>query len=88
MMVLSSPIYGSEIQPAQSAPVPAEALRLGNQTVSFVMPGHSRQKDGVASAYVPGIHVLLNLKRENTWMAGTSSAKTRFTLLPGHDELG
>ena len=22
-----------------------------------------------------------------TWMAGTSSAKTRFALLPGHDEI-
>jgi hypothetical protein len=32
---------------------------------------------------VPGIHVLLLLRK--TWMAGTSSAKTRFALLPGHD---
>ena len=32
---------------------------------SFVMPGHSRPKDGVATlAYVPGIHALLG-KRED-----------------------
>jgi hypothetical protein len=31
---------------------------------------------------VPGIHVLDVVK---TWMAETSSAKTRFALLPGHD---
>jgi hypothetical protein len=37
----------------------------------FVMPG-----------LVPGIHVLPARK---TSMAGTSSAKTRFALLPGHD---
>jgi hypothetical protein len=35
---------------------------------------------------VPGIHVFLTLAVK-TWMAGTSSAKTRFALLPGHDEL-
>jgi hypothetical protein len=39
----------------------------------FVVPG-----------LVPGIHVLLG-RKEKTWMAGTSSAKTRFALLPGHD---
>jgi hypothetical protein len=39
----------------------------------FVMPG-----------LVPGIHVFLCVK---TWMAGSSSAKTRFALLPGHDEI-
>jgi hypothetical protein len=33
---------------------------------------------------VPAIHVIGG--RENrTWMPGTSSAKTRFALLPGHD---
>jgi hypothetical protein len=42
-----------------------------------VMPGHSRQKDGVASARLcPGIHVLTAAK---TWMAGTH-AKPRFAL--------
>src|SRR5438034_8146704 len=34
---------------------------------------------------VPGIHVFCARARK-TWMAGTSSAKTRFALLPGHDE--
>jgi len=43
--------------------------------VTFVMPG-----------LVPGIHVFAEFKQEKTWMAGTSSAKTRFALLPGHDE--
>ena len=32
----------------------------------------------------PGIHVLFVAATK--WMAGTSSAKTRFALLPGHDE--
>jgi hypothetical protein len=27
------------------------------------------------------------LSEARTWMPGTSSAKTRFALLPGHDEL-
>jgi hypothetical protein len=35
---------------------------------------------------VPGIHVFKALARERTWMAGTSSAKTRFALLPGHHD--
>jgi hypothetical protein len=33
---------------------------------------------------VPGIHVFVGVTKK-TWMAGTSSAKTRFALLPGHD---
>jgi len=33
---------------------------------------------------VPGIHVYRRLV--NAWMAGTSSAKMRFALLPGHDD--
>ena len=36
---------------------------------------------------VPGIHVFTAVGRK-AWMAGTSSAKTRFALLPGHDGLG
>jgi hypothetical protein len=35
----------------------------------------------------PGIHAFLAPDEEKTWMAGSSSAKTRFALLPGHDEL-
>jgi hypothetical protein len=35
---------------------------------------------------VPGIRVLTAFRQEKTWMAGKSSAKTRFALLPGHDE--
>src|SRR5882762_6353500 len=35
---------------------------------------------------VPGIHVLLQNKRKS-WMAGSSCAKTRFALLPGHDDV-
>jgi hypothetical protein len=34
---------------------------------------------------VQGIHVFF-LGATKTWMAGTYSAKTRFALLPGHDE--
>ena len=30
---------------------------------------------------VPGIHVLLNFKREKTWMAGTSPAMTKVGLV-------
>jgi hypothetical protein len=41
---------------------------------------------------VPAIHVLLAAQRndmdaQKTWILGTSSAKTRFALLSGHDEL-
>jgi hypothetical protein len=52
------------------------------------MPGHSRPKDGVASARLrPGIHVFdYRVWTTKTWMARTSSAKTRFALLPGHDD--
>jgi hypothetical protein len=35
---------------------------------------------------VPGIHVFSPYDA-NTWMAGTSSAKTRFALLPGPDNV-
>jgi hypothetical protein len=35
----------------------------------------------------PAIHVFEEPGKK-TWMPGTSSAKTRFTLLPGHDEFG
>jgi hypothetical protein len=46
---------------------------------SFVMPGHSRSKNGVASlAYVPGIHVLLC--REPKDVDGRDK--------PGHDARG
>ena len=38
-----------------------------------------------AHAIVPGMTVLAALEQE-TRMAGTSSAKTRFALLPGHEE--
>jgi len=42
------------------------------------MPGHSRQKDGVASlAYVPGIHVFLIAKQ------GVDGRDK-----PGHDSIG
>jgi TctA family transporter len=34
---------------------------------------------------VPGIHVFTFFSAVKAWMAGTSSAKTRFALLPGHD---
>ena len=36
---------------------------------------------------VPGIHVITALARRKTWLAGSSSAKTRFALLPGHGDL-
>jgi hypothetical protein len=34
-----------------------------------------------------GIHAFSCSGEPKTWMAGTSSAKTRFALLPGHDEI-
>jgi len=51
------------------------------------MAGHSRLKDGVASARLcPAIHILSqSVTDKKTWMPGKSSAKTRFALLPGHD---
>jgi hypothetical protein len=36
-MTAMNPIYGSENQPAQSAPVPLQALRLGNQSAYFAL---------------------------------------------------
>jgi hypothetical protein len=43
----------------------------------FVMPVHSRSKNGVALlAYVTGIHVFTATHPEKTWMAGTSPAMT------------
>jgi hypothetical protein len=36
---------------------------------------------------VPAIHVFV-LALIKAWMPGTSSAKTRFALLPGHDDVG
>jgi hypothetical protein len=42
-----------------------------------VITGHSRSKNGVASARLrPVIHVLLSYCRSKTWMAGTSPAMT------------
>ena len=46
------------------------------------MPGHSRPKDGVASARLCAGHPRPGLAYVKTWVAGTSSAKTRFALLP------
>jgi len=34
---------------------------------------------------VPAIHDFVWFYAVKTWMPGTSSAKTRFALLPGHD---
>src|SRR5882724_2602019 len=51
------------------------------------MAGHSRPKDGVASARLcPGHPRSSCCQIERAWMPGTSSAKTRFALLPGHDD--
>jgi len=35
---------------------------------------------------VPAIHVFTLSMDRRTWMPGTSSAKTRFALLSGHDD--
>jgi hypothetical protein len=44
----------------------------------FVMPGHSRPKDGVASARLcPGHPRLSGISARKTWMAGTSPAMTK-----------
>jgi hypothetical protein len=52
------------------------ALALRADFTLFVMPGLE-----------PGIHVFSARCKSRTWMAGTFGAKTRFALLPGHDEL-
>jgi hypothetical protein len=36
---------------------------------------------------VPAIHVFTLSVDRKTWMPGTSGAKTRFALLPGHDDV-
>ena len=64
------------------------AMTRETHCLLFVMPAHSRPKDGVLSrAYVAGIHVFLRLSK--TWMAGPSPAKTDEGLCilyePGHD---
>jgi hypothetical protein len=44
----------------------------------FVMAGHSRPKDGVASARLcPAIHVLFAEEESKTWITGTSPATTK-----------
>jgi hypothetical protein len=56
--------------------LPRISLRSIRAT-TFVMPAHSRSKNGVASlAYVVGIHVFLVRVKPKTWMAGTSPAMT------------
>jgi len=40
-------------------------------------------EDGVALAYARSSTASMHV--EEGWMPGTSSAKTRFALLPGHD---
>jgi hypothetical protein len=46
----------------------------------FVMAGHSRPKDGVASARLcPAIHVFLS-GRTKTWMPGTRPGMTQSVL--------
>ena len=52
------------------------------------MAGHSSLlcADYVNLSALPAIHVFLAATLVETWMPGTSSAKTRFALLPGHDE--
>jgi hypothetical protein len=63
---------------------------VGDPTLrAFVMPAHSRSKNGVASlAYVAGIHVFAACVKPKTWMAGTSPAMTaayaRSALLEPH----
>src|SRR4029453_8816567 len=56
--------------------------------VSFVMAGHRRLPcaDYVNLSALPAIHLLFRRMVLKTWMPGTSSAKTRFALLPGHDD--
>jgi hypothetical protein len=45
--------------------------------MDFVMAGHSRSKNGVASlAYVPAIHVLFRVDADKTWMPATSAGMT------------
>src|ERR1700722_4163310 len=59
-----------------------------DETVRAVIGGNGEpQTKIVMPALVPGIHVfLIASPGEKSWMAGTSCAKTRFALLPGHDE--
>src|ERR1700688_1689317 len=50
---------------------------------SLVMAGHSRQKDGVASARLcPAIHVLLCCGTRKTWMPGTRPSMTATNAFP------
>src|ERR1700722_368972 len=42
---------------------------------------------GVITGLDPVIHVLLSSCANQTWMAGSSSAETRFALLPGYNDV-
>jgi hypothetical protein len=60
-----------------AVPIASRSL-LQSQSLKFVMPGHSRPKDGVASARLcPGHPRLLALAARKTWIAGTSPAMTK-----------
>jgi hypothetical protein len=74
-MAGTSPAMTDETDAAQARP--SRVKRIASQ---FVMPAHSRPKDGVLShAYVAGIHVLAAQQQAKTWMAGTSPAMTAQT---------
>jgi hypothetical protein len=50
----------------------------------FVARAPRNDGSSVMAGLVPAIHVLFDAVK--TWMPGTSGAKTRFALLPGHDD--
>jgi hypothetical protein len=62
------------------------ASRTGADYYSFVTPGHSRSKNGVASlAYVPGIHVLLGRETKDVDGRDVVREDGAARLVPGHD---
>jgi hypothetical protein len=65
------------------------ALLIRGPWLQKVGPGSAvhREERCTASGTRADIHVPASRSRK-TWMAGTSCVKTRFALLPGHDERG
>ena len=72
---------GAQTQNRENNPMQSR-MGPGSQRSCGLRPGHEK-KNGPSSRPQPNLIPLWSVE---TWMPGTSSAKTRFALLPGHDE--
>jgi hypothetical protein len=59
-----------------------QSVMRNTGNVGVVMAGHSRLKDGVASARLrPAIHVFFRALLQKTWMPGTSPGMTNSNVI-------